>query len=84
MGETVALGAGLALEARVPPVGEAVVRLFRDGEVIHEVVAGGPVRVRVGAPGAYRVEVDLQVDLFPIATARRMPWIFSNAIYVRP
>lgn len=84
MGETVPLGTGLALEVRVPPVGEALVRLFRDGEVIHEAVVEGPVRVPIGAPGAYRVEVDLQVDLFPIATARRMPWIFSNAIYVRP
>lgn len=83
-GETVRAGSGLALEVQVPPVGEAVVRILRDGEVAHEANALGPVRVPVRVPGAYRVEVDLEVSLFPIATAQRMPWIFSNAIYVRP
>lgn len=84
MGETVRLGEGLALEVRAPPVGDAVVRILRDGEVVHEAPAAGGVTLPVQGSGVYRVEVDLQVNLFPIATARRLPWIFSNPIYVKP
>lgn len=84
MGETVALVDGLSMEVRVPPVGETLVRLLRDGQVVHEEAAAGPIRVPVAAPGVYRVEVDLRANLFPIATARLMPWIFSNPIYVSP
>jgi PHP domain len=82
MGETLE-GPGWMLEVRVPPVGETVVRVVRDGAVVHEGPGRQPVRVPVSAPGAYRVEVDLAVNLFPISTVRRMPWIFSNAIYAR-
>jgi hypothetical protein len=84
MGETVRSGQGWALETRVPPVGETVVRVVRDGAVVLETSGPGPVRLPAAAPGVYRVEVDLAVNLFPITTARRMPWIFSNPIYVRP
>ncbi|MBI3456019.1 MAG: hypothetical protein HY002_09575 [Candidatus Rokubacteria bacterium] len=84
MGDTVRSGAGWVFEVQVPPVGETVVRLLRDGEIVYDAPARGPLRLPVRAPGAYRVEVDLQVNLFPIAAPRRMPWIFSNPIYVRP
>lgn len=84
MGEAIVLGSGIEVEMRVPPVGDAVVRVVRDGEIVHEARANGLVRVPVRTPGVYRVEVDLQVNLFPIATVRRMPWIFSNAIHVSP
>lgn len=84
MGETVRLSPGLTLEVRVPPVGESVVRLLRDGAAVHEAAGAPTMRLPVTEPGAYRVEVDLQANLFPIAAARAMPWIFSNAIYVRP
>jgi len=84
MGETIGAGEGWTLEARVPPVGETVVRILRDGDVVHEGPGRATVRLPVAAPGAYRVEVDLAVNLFPITTVRRMPWIFSNAIYARP
>jgi hypothetical protein len=30
----------------------------------------------------YRVEVDLHVDLFPVARPGFRPWIFSNPVYV--
>jgi hypothetical protein len=82
MGETLE-GPGWTLEVRVPPVGDTVVRVLRDGAVVHEGPGQEAVRVPVSAPGAYRVEVDLGVNLFPISTARRMPWIFSNAIHAR-
>jgi hypothetical protein len=82
MGETLE-GPGWTLEVRVPPVGETVVRVVRDGAVVHEGPGRQPVRVPVSAAGVYRVEVDLAVNLFPISTVRRMPWIFSNAIYAR-
>jgi len=81
MGDTLRVGEGWTLEVRVPPVGETVVRVLRDGVVVHEGPGRDVVRVPVAAPGIYRAEVDLRVSLFPIATARGMPWIFSNAIY---
>lgn len=82
MGETVRAGEGWVLEVRVPPVGETRVRVVRDGAVVREASGGGPVRVPADAAGVYRVEVELGVNLFPITTARRLPWIFSNPIYV--
>jgi hypothetical protein len=82
MGETLE-GPGWTLEARVPPVGDTVVRVLRDGAVVHEGPGQEAVRLPVSTPGVYRVEVDLAVNLFPISTVRRMPWIFSNAIYAR-
>jgi hypothetical protein len=81
MGDSVRAGDGWVLQVRVPPVGETTVRMVRDGAVVHEGPGRDLVRVPVDAPGIYRVEVDLQASLFPIATARPMPWIFSNAIY---
>jgi hypothetical protein len=84
MGESVRLHDGLALHVRVPPVGRTVVRVIRNQAVAHEAVAGTALRFPVEAPGAYRVEVDLEVPLFPIGTTRHMPWIFSNPIHVRP
>jgi PHP domain len=84
MGETLGSGEGWTFEVRVPPVGETVVRLLRDGAVAHEAPGPGPIRIPADAAGVYRVEVDVGVNLFPVTTARRMPWIFSNPIYVRP
>jgi hypothetical protein len=83
MGDTVRAGAGWDLEVRVPPMGETAVRILRDGTPVHESSGREVVRVPADRAGIYRVEVDLLVNLFPIATARRMPWIFSNAIYVQ-
>jgi hypothetical protein len=84
MGETIGAGEDWMLEVRVPPVADTWVRILRDGEVVRETSGREPIRLPVSAAGVYRVEVDLDVNLFPITTARRMPWIFSNAIYVRP
>ena len=84
MGDTVESGAGWLFEARVPPFGETVVRVVRDGAVVREAPGPGPLRWPASVPGVYRVEVDLGTNLFPITSARRMPWIFSNPIYVRP
>jgi PHP domain len=84
MGDTVEGGAGWQLEVRVPPVGETLIRVVRDGAVVREAPGPGPLRWPASVPGVYRVEVELGTNLFPITTARRMPWIFSNPIYVRP
>jgi PHP domain-containing protein len=83
MGDTLRVAEGWELQVRVPPLGETRVRLLRDGQVLREASGSEPLRVVVDAPGVYRVEVDLLVNLFPIATPRHMPWIFSNPIYVR-
>jgi hypothetical protein len=84
MGESVAFREGLALHVRVPPVGRAVARVIRNQAVVHEGAAETALRWPVKGPGTYRVEVDLEVPLFPIGTTRHMPWIFSNPIHVRP
>jgi hypothetical protein len=84
MGETLSFQPGQVADIRVPPVGDAVVRLLRDGAVLHEAPGETEIRVPLPGPGAYRVEVDLRVDLFPIGGAAYRPWIFSNHVYVRP
>jgi hypothetical protein len=84
MGESIPRGDGVILTVRVPPVGRAVVSFLRDGVVVHRTPAETLLRLPVDAPGVYRIEVDLEVPLFPIGTTRHMPWIFSNPIYVRP
>lgn len=84
MGEAVPWRDGLVFDVQVPPVGTVVARLIRDGEVVREAATAGRLEIPVAGPGVYRVEVDLKVHLFPIATTRHMPWILSNPIYVRP
>lgn len=83
MGGTVAWAEGLSFRIQVPPVGETVVRLFRDGAVVWEGAGGPALDLSVPGPGVYRVEVDLTVSLFPVGGTRAMPWIFTNPIYVR-
>lgn len=86
MGETTVARADLRLWIRVPPGPAATVRVLRDGEVLAEGRPGprSTFEVGAGAPGVYRVEVDLETGLFPLSTTRVWPWIFSNPIYVRP
>jgi hypothetical protein len=82
MGDVLPFEEGQVATIRVPPVGRAVARLLRDGEVIHEGAVEGALAVRIPGPGVYRVEVDLHVDLFPVARPGFRPWIFSNPVYV--
>jgi hypothetical protein len=67
----------------VPPIGDALVRLLRDGVVVHEATGATPLTVPLPGPGVSRVEVDLRVDLFPIGGVGYRPWIFSNPAHVR-
>ena len=83
MGETLAFRPGQTVLVQVPPIGDSVVRLLRDGAVIHEAPGERLLSVPVPGPGVYRVEVDLRVDLFPIGRAAYRPWIFSNAVHIR-
>ena len=83
MGGTTTFRAGQVAEVRVPPVGAALVRLLRDGAVIHEGSGATLLTVPITGPGVYRVEVDLRVDLFPIGGVAYRPWIFSNPVHVR-
>jgi hypothetical protein len=82
MGDAVPLRPGLTAAIRVPPVGETLVRLRADGRLVHEGPGQERLEVPIREPGAYRIEVDLRVNLFPIATTRFLPWIFSNPVYV--
>ena len=83
MGTTVSFKPGQTAVVEVPPVGDSVVRLLRNGAVLHEAAGDTLLRVALPGPGVYRVEVDLHVDLFPIDGAAYRPWIFSNPVYVR-
>ncbi len=83
MGATVPFRPGQAALIEVPPVGDAIVRLLRDGTVLHEVPGDMLLRIPLPGSGVYRVEVDLRVDLFPIGGVAYRPWIFSNPVYVR-
>ncbi|HEY7139200.1 MAG TPA: PHP domain-containing protein [Methylomirabilota bacterium] len=83
MGETLPFRPGQTALIRVPPVGDALVRLLRDGAVLHEGPGSTLLRVPLPGPGVYRVEVDLRVDLFPLGGTAYRPWIFSNPVYVR-
>jgi hypothetical protein len=83
MGETVSFHPGQVALIRVPPVGDALVRLLRDGAVVREGPGDTLLQIPLPGPGVYRVEVDLRVDLFPIGGVAYRPWIFSNPVYVR-
>src|SRR5262245_50024555 len=83
MGETVSYRPGQTAYVSVPPVGDALVRLLRDGAVLLEAPGEPLINVPLPGPGVYRVEVDLRVDLFPIGGIAYRPWIFSNPVYVR-
>jgi hypothetical protein len=60
-----------------------VVRLLRNGAVLHEAPGVRLLTLPLAGPGVYRVEVDLGVDLFSIGDVAYRPWIFSNPVYVR-
>ena len=68
-------GGPVLLRARVSAPPGAVMALVRDGAVVRQ--GSDAIEMDVtDAPGVYRVEVSL-------ATARGMPWLVSNPIYVR-
>jgi hypothetical protein len=83
MGDTVPYHPGQVALVRVPPIGDSVVRLLRDGAVTYEGPGGAHLSVPLPGPGVYRVEVDLRVGLLPISGVAYRPWIFSNAVHVR-
>ena len=75
MGDEVKLSGDLVLEVVTPHHG--LFRLIRNGVVLRQETIEA-VRVHpVQTPGAYRVELWLEVD------GRWWPWVFSNPIYVR-
>lgn len=84
MGERLSLTRDLELAVTIPPYPGIVARLLRDGVVVREERGLPSFRHRVTEPGVFRVEVDLERTLFPLAGRRALPWIFSNPIYVGP
>jgi hypothetical protein len=83
MGDTVPFNPGQTAVISVPPLGDAVVRLLRDGAVVHERPGATHLSLSLPGPGVYRAEVDLRVDLFPLGGTAYRPWIFSNPGQVR-
>ena len=73
MGEEVKMAKGMKLRLEAPVAG--LVKLFLDGRMIHE-GRFDKFSYAIGAPGAYRAEVWLEVD------GEMRPWIYSNAIRV--
>lgn len=74
MGDELKLAPGLKLVAALP--GEAVMRLYRNGELKEE-ASGRKVEWGVSQAGVYRVEAYVKLG------GELRPWIFSNPIYVR-
>ena len=71
---------GQTAALRVPPVGNALVRLRRNGAVLLEARGDRLLTVPLPRPGVYRVEVALRGGLFPIGGVASRPWIFSNPV----
>jgi hypothetical protein len=69
---------GQTAAIRVPPVGDALVRLMRNGVVLLEARGDRRRTVPLPGPGVYRVEVARRGDLFPIGGMAFRPWIFSS------
>jgi hypothetical protein len=69
---------GQTAAIRVPPVGDALVRLMRNGVVLLEARGDRRLTVPLPGPGVYRVEVARRGDLFPIGGMAFRPWIFSS------
>ncbi len=75
MGDEVAYGPNLTLNVEATVAGS--IKLFHDGKVIKE-ADGNRLVWPANAPGVYRVEIWLTVD------GEMRPWIYSNAMRVRP
>jgi len=73
MGEEVKLTKGMRLRLEAPVAG--LVKLFLNGRMIHE-GRSDKLLYAIGEPGAYRVEIWLEVD------GEMRPWIYSNAIWI--
>lgn len=71
MGEYLPFSESVRLRAAAPNVGR--IKVLRDGAVVHQ-VDGAALDWRPGAPGNYRVEVELYI------VDRWVPWIYSNPI----
>ena len=78
-GEYLDLNGTAFINARVAAPPETRLVVLRNGEVLHEVVAGA-LGIDIGAqPGVYRIEVYLPAALSGPAS---VPWIVSNPFYV--
>ena len=83
MGETLPAKPGPAALVRIPPVGDALVRLMRDGAALREAPSVTLLPVLLPGPGVYRVEVDLRIDRSPLGGLAWRPWIFSSPVHGR-
>lgn len=74
MGERIRLGHGVTLQIVSPRIAD--IRLFKDGQLIHQETDGTHSIFIATKPGIYRVEVHLDFN------GKRRGWIFSNPIFV--
>jgi hypothetical protein len=82
MGEALDAGGPVMISASVQSGDPVVMELYRDGEVA-AVAEGRPLTVNVTEPGTYRLEVYKKRNgLFKISSFK-LPWIYSNPIYLR-
>lgn len=78
MGEEIALGPGVRLQASLPLKGRIV--LVRNGQVVHEEQEAARLEWTASEAGVYRVVCYLPQLPAPLDAK---PWIISNPIYVR-
>lgn len=75
MGDELSWQKGLQLRVETPLPGR--IKLFQNGQIVREVNAAA-LQYAVSEPGVYRVEVWLDVD------GEQRPWIYANALRVKP
>jgi len=75
--------AAATLLASAPSAENVVVQLYRNGEAT-ESAHTSESRIQITQPGVYRIIVFQERPQWPWRSRRRVPWIFSNPIYVLP
>jgi hypothetical protein len=84
MGSELKLGKETKLIVELPRGLEAPfeIQLFKDGKV-HEISNRKSTKFNITSPGAYRAVVRV-IPIFPLPGGKRwLPWIYTNAFYIR-
>lgn len=84
MGDSLSMAVQPKLIVDVPPLNTKAVeiRIYKDGHEVHK-VRGTTTEWKIEAPGVYRVQVRVRVQLPIPGELRWIPWIYTNNFYIR-